>query len=145
MVTSSITQSEFEGTNVRQFLAHRGSVVIKEFREVGKLKGQYRDTIVASTLILAIVKGLNRNTSFGVKLERTGTESYSESSVLLDFDELHELMEVFDFIGSLAASLKYQKCDYTEVVYSTKDNAEFGFYQDKNQQQQAFVKISPHK
>ena len=143
METPSITQPEFEGTNVRHFLAHRGSVIVKEFREVGKLKGQYSDSIMVSTLILAIVKGTNRNTSYGVKLERTGTESYADTSVLLDFDELNELMGAFDFIDSLAANLRSQKCDYTEVAYSTKDNAQFGFYQDKKQQQQAFVKISP--
>jgi hypothetical protein len=142
---SSITQTEFEGTNVRQFLAHRGSVVVKEFREIGKLKGKYGDIITVTTLILAIVKGMNRKTSYGVKLERTSTESYSaESSVLLDFDELHELMEAFDFINSLAANLKPQKCDHTEVVYSTKDNAQFGFYQDNQQQQQAFIIVSSH-
>jgi hypothetical protein len=144
MATSSITQQEFEGTNLRQFLAHRGSVVVKEFREVGKLKGKYSDAIVVSTMILAILKGTNRKTSFGVKLERTGTESYSDTSVLLDFDELNELMEAFDFIASLATNLKSKKSDYTEVIYSTKDDAQIGFYQDKHQQQQAFVKISPH-
>lgn len=144
METPSIVQPEFEGTNVRQFLAHRGSVVVKEFRDVGKLKGEYNDTIMVSTVILTIVKGKNRNVTHGVKLERTGSESYSDSSVLLDFDELHELMQAFDFVDSLAANLKAKKYDYTEVAYSTKDNAAFGFYQDKQQQQQGFVKISPH-
>jgi len=145
MEAPNIVQPEFEGTNVRQFLAHRGSVVIKEFREIGKLKGKYSDAITVSTLILAIVKGTNRSTSHGVKLERTSTDSYSSStSVLLDFDELHELMEAFDFIDSLATNLRPQKCDNTEVVYSTKDNAQFGFYQDNQQNQQAFVGINPH-
>jgi hypothetical protein len=134
-----------ESNNVRQFLAHRGSFVIKEIREIGKLKGLYSDSIIVSTLILAIVKGNNRNTSHGVKLERIGTDSYSNNtSVLIDFDELHELMEAFDFINSLASNLKSQKCDYTEVIYSTKDEARIGFYQENSQNQQAFVGISPH-
>ena len=64
--------------------------------------------------------------------------------MLIDFDELHELMEAFDFINSLASNLKSQKCDYTEVIYSTKDEARIGFYQENSQNQQAFVGISPH-
>lgn len=144
MKNTTIAYSEGEGTNVRNFLAHKGSIVVKEFREIGKLKGRYSDSIMISTLILAIIKGANRKTSYGVKLEHVGTESYSDLSVLLDFDELHELAEAFDFISSLAEKLKIQKCDYTEVVYSTKDDAQFGFYQDKDQQQQAFIKINSH-
>lgn len=189
METPSITQPEFEGTNVRHFLAHRGSIVIKEYREIGilenielaayslmsevrnltmdiqrdirELTGNIEDeitnedegyySITVSTLILAIVKGTDRLTSHGVKLENVtyhGVDMESvtptSSSVLLDFDELDELMEAFDFIDSLAKNLRPQKCDYTEVHYSTKDDAQFGFYQDKEQNQRAFVKVSPH-
>jgi hypothetical protein len=103
-------------------MARLRSSVIKEIREIEKLKGMYSDSIIVSTLILAVVKGNNRNASHGVKLERIGTDSYSNNtSVLIDFDELHELLEAFDFINSLASHLKSQKCDYTEVIYSTKD------------------------
>jgi hypothetical protein len=49
--SNHVTQAAFEGTNVRQFLAHRGSIVIKEIREIGKLKGLYSDSIIVSTLI----------------------------------------------------------------------------------------------
>ncbi len=144
METSSNAQPVIEGTNVRQFLAQKGSIVIKELREVGKLKAEYDHSIIVSTMILGIVKGKTRKTSYGVRLSRTETESYSELSVLLDFDELPELMDSFDFIGSLSVSLKSKQCDYTEVVYSTKDDAQFGFYQTNQQDQQAFIKISPH-
>ncbi|MCX7066146.1 MAG: hypothetical protein NTW85_00355 [Methylococcales bacterium] len=180
----AITQPEFEGTNVRQFLAHKGSVIIKEFREIARLRSNYyegneayekatealvkaRDayranpnnakaldnylalsvpenknsTIIVSTLILAIVKGKDQQTIFGVKLEHIGTDEYSdETTVFIDFDELPELMESFDFIQSKADTLKPQKCDYTELIYSTKDDAQFGFFQDDEQEQTAFTK-----
>jgi predicted Zn finger-like uncharacterized protein len=188
------TQTEFEGTNVRQFLAHKGSVIIKEFRKIAVLKSNYYDgneayeiaqealeksleafekaheayiaapnnakvcenflalselpelpenknpTIIVSTLILAIVKGKDQQTIFGVKLEHIGIEDYSDkTNVFIDFDELPELMEAFDFIQLKADILKPQKCDYTELIYSTKDDAQFGFYQEDNQEQTAFT------
>ena len=189
----AITQPEFEGTNVRQFLAHKGSVIIKEFRKIATLtsnyyydnkayqkavkayneaekaykeipkckKQDYEDsdkkqacedkkqayedlkafdnfmrnpTIIVSTLILGIIKGKDQQTIFGVKLE------YIDTNVFIDFDELPELMEAFDFIQLKADILKPQKCDYTELIYSTKDDAKFGFFQDDEQEQTAFTK-----
>ena len=131
MTELNIIQNESEGTNVRCFLAHRGAIVIKETREIGKLRGSYSDSIVVSTMIIAVVKDLTRNTTYGVKLERLeGSNSGATSSVLLDFDELEEVMGAFDFIATSATELRAQQRDYTEVTYSTKDNARFGFYQD---------------
>src|SRR5262244_1401504 len=130
-----VAPAESEGTNVRRFLAYRGAIVVKEIRDVGKFKGNYGDTISIATMILAVVKGTTRQTSYGVQLERTDRDANTTSSVFLDFDELDELMEAFDFIRALAAEIRSQQRDYTEVTYSTKDNARFGFYQSEQQQQ----------
>jgi hypothetical protein len=180
------TQTEFEGTHVRQFLAHKGSVIIKEFREIARLKSNYYDyspsdkayeklwdeaykkaieevgedkalakieadlsgvregenpTIIISTLILAIVKGKDQQTTFGVKLEYIGTLELVGRNVFIDFDELPELMDAIDFIQSKADILKPQKCDYTELIYATRDDAQFGFYQETNQEQTTFTKF----
>ncbi len=184
-------KTEFEGTHVRQFLAHKGSVIIKEFRQIGVLRSNYYDysyddeaykkaqeaysdalmdddekaevkaqedlsvfdnlregknlTIIVSTLILVIVKGKDQKTTFGVKLEHrdVNIDNYSVivKNVFIDFDELPELIEAFDFIQSKADILKPQKCDYTELIYSTKDDAQFGFYQETDQEQTAFTKF----
>lgn len=68
-------------------MARLRSSVIKEIREIEKLKGMYSDSIIVSTLILAVVKGNNRNASHGVKLERIGTDSYSNNTSVLIHDE----------------------------------------------------------
>jgi predicted Zn finger-like uncharacterized protein len=183
------TQTEFEGTHVRQFLAHKGSVIIKEIRKIAVLESNYYDyscddetykkaqeayyaalmddnkkaeakaeanlsafdnlrqgknlTILVSTLIVGIVKGKDQKTTFGVKLEHCDIDDDSVifKNVFIDFDELPELMEAFDFIQSKAAILKPQKCDYTELIYSTKDDVQFGFYQEDNQEQTAFTEL----
>jgi hypothetical protein len=78
-----------------------------------------------------------------VKLERTDENGNTTSSVFLDFDELSELMEAFGFIRSIATELRVRQRDYTEVAYSTKDHARFGFYQSEHGQQ-AFIALNPH-
>jgi hypothetical protein len=140
----SIAQPESEGTNVRRFLAYRGAIVVKETRDIGQCKGNYGDSISIATMVLTVVKGTIRDTSYGVRLEHLDRDSNTDSSVFLDFDELDELMDAFDFVKSLAGELRSHQRDYTEVTYSTKDNARFGFYQNEQQQQQAFIALSPH-
>ncbi len=135
----NLVSNEPEGSNVRKFLAHRGAVVVKETRDIGKLRGNYSDSIVVSTMIIGAVKGTTRNTTYGVKLERSESDR-GTSSVLLDFDELEEIKGAFDFIASTAFELSGKQRDYTELTYSTKDNARFGFYQDK-QSQRAFAQL----
>ena len=107
----AITQPEFEGTNVRQFLAHKGSIIIKEFRRIARLTSNYYDysyddkaykkaeakadlsafknlrqgknpIIIVSTLILGIIKGKDQQTIFGVKLEHIGTDEYSDETTV---------------------------------------------------------------
>lgn len=136
--------TEYEGTNVRQFLAQRGAIVIKETKNTGRLQGLYNDSLVISTMVIALVKGEIKNMSYGVKLERADQDDDIRSSVFLDYDELDELIAGFDFIRTTANDLKLHRRDYTEVTYSTKDNAQFGFFQDIQQQQQAFIVLEPH-
>lgn len=134
---------ETTGTDVRRFLARRGAVVIKETRDVGSVNALYSATLALSTMVIAVVKDDIRDMSYGVKVERQDADRNSTSSVFLDFDEISELADAFDFIHSTAADMALKQRDYTEVTYSTKDNARFGFYQDKGRQQ-AFIALQPH-
>lgn len=136
-----IQQSDQDGTHVRRFLAHRGAIVVKEIRDLGRIKGNYGDSLSVATMIIAVVKGTTRQTSFGVKLERHEPNTQLGSSAFLDFDELAELLDSFDFISSFARDLRAQQRDYTEINYSTKDNARFGFYQNQDEQL-AFVALN---
>ncbi len=135
--------SEYDGTNVRQFLARKGVIVVKETRGLGKLSGLYGDALLVSTMVVAIVKGGIRDMSYGIKIERIDEEGEVISAAYIDYDELDELIEGFDFIKDTAVDLMRKYRDYTEVTYSTKDNAQFSFFQDTQQQQQAFIVLEP--
>ena len=143
MTNVEAVQAESEGTNVRKFLAQRGAIVVKETRTMGKASCAYGETILVSTMIIVVGVGEARNVTYGAKLERSDTKGNPSSSVLLDFDELKEVLEAFDFIASVAADMRQQQRDYTEVTYSTKDNARFGFYQNTGTQQ-AFIALTFH-
>lgn len=133
-----------QGTNVGRFLANRGVIVVKENRPAGRCKGEHGDSIFAETLILNVIKGTKKDTSYGVRLERVDQDGDTDSAVFLDHDELPELINAIDFITHTAEELSGQVRDYTEVTYSTKDGATFGFYHS-DQGQLAFLKLSDHR
>lgn len=136
--------AENQGTNVGRFLANRGVIVVKENKPVGRCKGEHGDAIIAETVVLSVIKGTKRDTSYGVRLERTDQHGDIDSAVFLDFDELAELISAIDFISHTADQISNQVRDYTEVTYSTKDGAKFGFYHSDHGQL-AFLKISDHR
>ena len=133
-----------EGTDVRRFLARRGAILIKETRDIGRVPGLYRDSLLISTAVLAFVKGQHKDMSYGVHIQRQDAEEVTESSVYLDFDELTELIDGFDFIRTSAKNMVGQERDYTEVTYSTKDNARIGFFLQSGKLQ-CFVSLESHR
>ena len=110
---------ENQGTTVGRFLANRGVIVVKENRPSGRCKGEHGDSIIAEAVVLSVVKGAKKDTSYGVRLERIDEHGDTDSVVFLDFDELTELINAIDFISQTAAQLSSQVRDYTEVTYST--------------------------
>ncbi|MCD7098992.1 hypothetical protein [Stenotrophomonas sp. MMGLT7] len=135
---------ENQGTSVSRFLANRGAIVVKETRPVGRLKGEHGDVVSAETMILNVVKGTKKDTSYGVRLERSDSGGDFDSAVFIDYDELDELIGAIDFISTTATQLQNQARDYTEVTYSTKDSAKVGFYHSK-EGQLAFLMLSDHR
>jgi hypothetical protein len=128
-------------TNVGQFLAKRGRLVMKEFREFRKVECDYGSTLTITTLILSVAHGRNAERTFGLKLEHDNDGR--EESCFLDFDELVELLHAIKFIFSTAREIIGQKRDYTEFEYSTKESMRVGFYQSKPSDQRAFVDVAP--
>lgn len=111
---------EPECTDVRRILARRGAITVTEYRAVGELKNA-GPPIFFSAMVLAIVKGTDRETLFGVKLTVEG----SASVAFLDFDELDGLIGALDFMSAFANEPRYQG-DSAEVTYSTKEDVRLG-------------------
>jgi len=133
-------KTEEKSTNVGRFLAKRGVLLIKEFREISAVKGEHGDRISVSTLILSSAQSACGDVQYGVKLEHIGEEGEMRASGFLDYDEVAEVIGAFDFIQDVAEKMFGQPRDYTEVTYLTKDNLKFGFYQSEGHQQ-AFIDV----
>lgn len=136
-------QREEPATEAARFLAKRGSVVMKQFHEIGKFKCEYGTKLKFSTLIFAIAQGSRGERTFGLKIEHESTEG-NEEACLVDFDELKELLLAIKHLLGLSAKLTAaESTDYTEFEYRTKDHLKVGFYQDTDGQQQAFFDVAP--
>jgi hypothetical protein len=125
---------------MRQSLAERGVIIMKENRTIATVATLYGPPIEAGGQILAIVKGTNRQLIVGVKLEQAETDRHSASAAFIDSDEIEEFLGAIDFIVTSAGHMAHDRRDYTEVTYSSKDDVTIGFYQD-GLKQQAFVRL----
>jgi hypothetical protein len=141
MVPSTKTEkTEEKSTNVGRFLAKRGVLLIKEFRELSAVRGEYGGRVSVSTLILSSAKATRGDVQYGIRLQHIDDEGDVLASGFLDYDEIAEVIGAFDFIHGVAEKMFGQVRDYTEVTYLTKDNLKFGFYQSEGQQQ-AFIDV----
>jgi hypothetical protein len=129
-----------QGSTMRQSLAERGVIMMKENRTVANVPTLYGSPIEVDGQVLVIVKHTQRQLVVGVKLEHPETELHIASAAFIDSDEIEEFLGAIDFIATSAGQMAHDRRDYTEVTYSTKDDVTIGFYQD-GLKQQAFVKL----
>jgi hypothetical protein len=134
---------ENNGTNLRNFMAHRGAIIVKEMRNIGKFAAEYNNQLEIETLILRMVREKKDNVVYGVVLKHIDENGRDEAAVNLDFDEVDELVSAIDFIKKTSSELLGTQRDYTEVIYATKDNARIGFFQNLGSQT-AFISLSTH-
>lgn len=113
---------------------------MKEMRSTAHVAPNFGATLEVSALISVRVKGSSRDITTGVKFEQAETSSAHGVSAFVDLDEIDELLNACTFIRSTAAGMANERRDYTEVLYSTRDDFTIGFYQD-DAKQQAFVRL----
>jgi len=134
------TQTPNAGTNLRNFMANRGAIIIKEMRPIGSVSGDYGASLEIETMVLRIIRGMEQDDAFGALLTLKGQSDSPEEKVHLDFDEIEELIKALSVIRNTAEEIGRTITDYTEVIYATKDNAKFGFFQS-NSVQTGFIAI----
>ena len=133
------------GTKTGRFLAQRGVLAVKEQKPFGGFRGVYGGGITLNTIIISTIKGPSRDISFGLRLDALDTADQSIGGVSIDFDELDELQAALSFMFKTADEFSVADRDYTEILYFTKDGAKFGFYQDVERNQLAFVNVDEYR
>lgn len=136
---TSTAQTADTGTNLRNFMANRGAIIIKETKPIGTVTGDYGVSLEVETIVLQVIRGVKKDTAFGALLTVKKSDG-TEEKVNLDFDELAELINALSVIRHTADEIGLTQRDYTEVFYATKENAKFGFFQ-ANGSQTGFIDI----
>ena len=116
-----------------EFLSKNGSFILKEFYDLGKVKG-----VTCQVLIMTNIKD---NTKMGcLRLETTYSSSYSTDSYIgtLDVDELDACIQSLEYISNNL--LPSTPAVYTEAEYKTRDRVRLGaFYNERKSSWSAFV------
>lgn len=86
--TVKAEKEDEKSTNVGRFLARRGVLLIKEFRDMSAVKGEYGGKVSVSTLILSSAQTTRGDVQYGVKLEHTDEDGDIRGSGFLDYDEM---------------------------------------------------------
>ncbi|HOV46089.1 MAG TPA: hypothetical protein PK044_03595 [Exilispira sp.] len=138
MIASAQGENEGEPkeppTKLEAFLAKKGNLIVKDFYKLGEVAGRYGSKIEFSALVIyepgqesQRIRGLKIDITEGGKYERSNTS-------FLDLEEIESLSKALEYMGDLSAKWQNIKKEYTEVVFSTKDDFNIGFYQIGSEQ-----------
>ncbi|HXG06030.1 MAG TPA: hypothetical protein VNI77_01730 [Nitrososphaera sp.] len=123
------TKPKEPATKIGAFLAKKGKVVVKDFYRLGTVKGKYGSSIEFSGLVI-YEPGRESERVRGLKVEvNGGGRSERSNSSFLDFDEVESFSQAVTYLVKTTSSWKTATREYTEVIFSTKDDFSFGFYQ----------------
>jgi len=123
-------------TKLEAFLAKTGTLFVKDFYNLGKIRGL--GTIELKALV-TYQPGQETLTIHGLTIEVTeaGRLEFSGTS-FLDLEEIESLSKAIAYMLDLSEKWKDTDKEYTEVIFLTKGYFKAGFYQ-KGTKQQAFA------
>lgn len=132
--SSGATTNESFATQLEAFLARRGTLVIKEFYDLGTITGLY-GAEVNFVAVVIYEPGREAQRVKGLKIESTSGGRYEKSETcFLDEEELRDLSAAIQYMLDLAAEWQTDSREYTEVIYTTEGNFNIGFFQRGTEQ-----------
>ncbi|MCC6477143.1 hypothetical protein IT157_08810 [bacterium] len=128
-------ESDAPATKLEKLLTSKGTFVVKEFHEMGVIKGSYGSKCTLDAVIVT-QPGRESERLRGIKVEITEPSSYSTDShsSFLDLDELESFIKAIDYCVQLAGQWVVTDISYNEAVFSAKDDFQVGFFQKKREQ-----------
>jgi hypothetical protein len=132
-VTPSGTPESKPQTKLEAFQASKGTLIVKDFYELGKVAGI--GTISIDGVVMT-QPGQESNRMRGLRIEVEERGRLERSNIsLLDMDEIESLSKALSYMSDLAAKWKgMEKQEYSEVQFATKGDFKIGFYQRKREQ-----------
>ncbi len=123
-------------TKLQAFLAKKGRLIVKDFYEMGKVTGRF-STWVKFDAVVIYTPGEEGQRVRGLSIEVGEASGYTSSrnTSFLDLEEVESLSQALEYMLELSEKWRgANKEQYTEVVFSTKDNFRIGFYQKGTEQ-----------
>jgi hypothetical protein len=124
-------------TKLEEFAGRKGRLIVKDSSEIGEIAGLYRAKIAFRALVV-YEPGQEAQRSRGLVIKVTEEGEYPSSSTsFLDLEEIASLSKAIDYMTELSTKWKDVHREYTEVVFSTKDDFRIGFWK-KGTETEAF-------
>ncbi|HEY7402597.1 MAG TPA: hypothetical protein VIB39_03680 [Candidatus Angelobacter sp.] len=116
------------GTALEAFLGTRGRMIMKEFYDVGALRGtgitEMKALVISEPNSARKIKGLRVEVTEAGQFERTNTS-------FIDVDELDSLSQAIAYMADTASKWSAQPhTPYTEIIYTSKGELQIGFFQN---------------
>ena len=116
-------------TKMEAFLSKRGKIIVKNTYELGEISGRYGAKIKFDAMVL-FEPGQENQKILGIKIEVFGGVKYEQSDIsFLDLEEIESLSDAIKYMSDLLIKWEEVDKEYTEVIFSTKDDFKTGFYQ----------------
>ena len=106
-----------------EVLNSNGSFLLKEFFDLGKIKGVENEVCIVTNVVTGYKIGLLRLETSYKSLSSSSAETFTG---VLDFDELDDCIMCFEYIKNTLLPSTSEV--YTEARYKTADGVELGAY-----------------
>lgn len=115
-------------TELEAFLGQTGSIIVKEFHDLGKVRGLYGTGLAVGTMVVHSA-GPDGKKIKGLRIEVKGARPLErESTSFLDMDEIEALTNGLAYMQELAIKWVGKPREYTEVIFSTRGDLQVGFF-----------------
>lgn len=116
-------------TKMEAFLSKKGKLIVKNTYMLGEVSGRYGAKIKFDAMVL-FEPGHENQKIRGIKIEVFSGDKYEQSDIsFLDLEEIESLSDAIKYMSDLLIKWEGIDKEYTEVIFSTKDDFKTGFYQ----------------
>ena len=129
MAATPVIAQEKPATQLEQFTAKKGEILVKEFYDIGGILGEYGASMEITALVLYEPGATKRLYGLKIYIEESGDYPDTDTS-FLDFEELISLSKALSYMIELSKKWALMEKEYTEVLFQTEGDYKIGFFQD---------------
>lgn len=129
MAAMPVIAEEKPATQLEQFTAKKGEILVKEFYDIGGILGEYGASMEITALVLYEPGATKRLYGLKIYIEESG-DYPDQNTSFLDFEELISLSKALSYMIELSEKWALMEKEYTEVLFQTEGDYQIGFFQN---------------